>query len=77
MYHIADLCVSPHVLLAAVSFEDDKFVVSSSKSPTLLVGSIQSDPGLKVGNYGFTSYRTSLFIPLPALASQQWLLRWT
>uniref|UniRef100_A0A804N869 Unconventional prefoldin RPB5 interactor n=1 Tax=Zea mays TaxID=4577 RepID=A0A804N869_MAIZE len=47
MYHIADLCVSPHVLLAAVSFEDDKFVVSSSKSPTLLVGSIQSDPGLK------------------------------
>ena len=44
MYHTADLCVNPHVLLAAVSFEDDKYVVSSSKSPPLL----QSDPGLKV-----------------------------
>ncbi|ONM34878.1 Prefoldin chaperone subunit family protein [Zea mays] len=41
-------CLSFFVyLLHSVSFEDDKFVVSSSKSPTLLVGSIQSDPGLK------------------------------
>ena len=48
MYHTADLCVNPHVLLAAVSFEDDKYVVSSSKSPPLLLDSIQSDPGLKV-----------------------------
>lgn len=31
----------------AVSFEDDKYVVSSSKSPPLLLESIQSDPGLK------------------------------
>jgi hypothetical protein len=38
----------PHILLAAVSFEDDKYVVSSSKSPPLLLESIQSDPGLKV-----------------------------
>lgn len=38
----------PHVLLAAVTFEDDKYVVSSSKSPPLLLDSIQSDPVLKV-----------------------------
>ncbi|XP_066307896.1 protein transport protein SEC7-like isoform X3 [Miscanthus floridulus] len=31
----------------AVSFEDDKYVVSSSKSPPLLLDSIQSDPELK------------------------------
>lgn len=31
----------------AVSFEDDKYIVSSSKSPPLLLDSIQSDPGLK------------------------------
>lgn len=38
----------PHVLLAAVTFEDDKYVVSSSKSPPLLMDSIQSGPELKV-----------------------------
>jgi hypothetical protein len=38
----------PHVLPAAVTFEDDKYVVSSSKSPPLLMDSIQSDPVLKV-----------------------------
>lgn len=31
----------------AVTFEDDKYVVSSSKSPPLLLDSIQSDPVLK------------------------------
>ncbi|KXG34043.1 hypothetical protein SORBI_3003G412400 [Sorghum bicolor] len=31
----------------AVSFEDDKYVVSSSKSPPLLLDSIQSAPGLE------------------------------
>lgn len=34
--------------LAAVSFEDDKYVVSSSKSPPLLLDSIKSAPGLEV-----------------------------
>lgn len=38
----------PHFLLAAVSFEDDKYVVSSSKSPPLILDSIESDPGFKV-----------------------------
>ena len=44
----ADSCVTPHVLLAAVSFEDDKHVVGSSKSPSLPLDPSYPAPGLKV-----------------------------
>jgi hypothetical protein len=47
MYH-ADSCVTPRVLLAAVSFEDDKHVVGSSKSPSLPLDPPYPAPGFKV-----------------------------
>jgi hypothetical protein len=47
MYH-AGFDVTPLVLLAAISFEDDKHVVGSSKSPSLPLDPAQPAPGFKV-----------------------------